>query len=1065
MRKASFLVLAAAVVALLAVAGGSAATGDDSVGTVTSSSRFAVIDSSLLDSRGAPTKFTPASLSTKQVAAVVQLSGAPVTVRDADAKKSGQKLSASDKAAIRAQLKAQQDSLTGSLQQAGAQIVGQMQDAINGIQVTVAQKDLTQIASLPGVVAIRPVATYKPANVNGVPFIGAVQAWGSGFTGKGVKVGIIDTGIDYTHADFGGSGNPADYQAALKSDTLPASPAWFGPTAPKVKGGFDFVGDAYNADDPKNDVPRPDPNPLDCNSHGTHTAGTLAGFGETADGKTYTGPYNGSTVTARDPSGVWKIGPGVAPQADLYVYRVFGCTGSSNVVGLAINQAAKDGVDVISMSLGAPFGTQNDADAIASQNAVNDGIAVVAAAGNNGPGAYVVSSPGAANGALSVAALDGTVPTEPGAHLALSTGKADDLQNSNGATLPSGTFKVKVLRNADGSVSLGCDPNEYKGTAGMVVVTVRGNCARVDRAIYGQQAGSAAVVMINNATGFPPYEGPITQNPDTGAPVSVTIPFLGATPAQQADLVAADGGTTTMTPTTVPNATYTTTTSFSSGGPRFGDSAEKPEVIAPGLSVVSAGMGTGTGTLNDSGTSMATPMTAGTAALVKQAHPDWNGKQIKAAIMNTAAASLNAGFNPRLSGTGAVQAQKATATSVLATTDDQLDSLSFGYVPASGAFSKTLSFTLTNYGSSAATYNLAQTRTSLFLGLASLSFPSSVTVPAGGSQTVSVTLSMTAGAVAALPSDDTAVAGVGGVNTARGLLVATPASGNAPSLTLPIMLVPRGLSNVTAGTSGPWANQTPGAVPPGRTFSSSVQLSNSGIHSGNADVYAWGIGDAKDQANGEAVDVRDAGVQQFAMDNGDRQLVFLVNTWNTTSTQATNEYDVNIDTNGDGQPDFTVAGIDLGALTTGSFSGQYVAITVNDATGAIVGPILGAEAPMNGSTIELPTTASQLGITQRNNGVGSGAQKKSQFTYEVNGFNLVDGAVDSTSTASPWSPFQPTVSSGDFIGLNPGASAALALTVDANQQSKTPVLGWLVATVDDASGAAQADEIAAPTSF
>ena len=100
-------------------------------------------------------------------------------------------------------------------------------------------------------------------------------------------------------------------------------------------------------------VPQPDPNPLDCNGHGSHTAGTLAGFGVTTTARPTRGPYNASTST--NPSN-WNVGPGVAPKADLYAYRVFGCAGSTNVVDLAINKAVADGMDVISMSLGSDFG-------------------------------------------------------------------------------------------------------------------------------------------------------------------------------------------------------------------------------------------------------------------------------------------------------------------------------------------------------------------------------------------------------------------------------------------------------------------------------------------------------------------------------------------------------------------------------------------------------------------------------------------------------------------------------------------------------------------------------------
>ncbi len=103
------------------------------------------------------------------------------------------------------------------------------------------------------------------------------------FTGTGIKIADIDTGIDYTHADFGGTGTTAAYQCALAHDTddaatfatdCPGVSNWY--SGPKIKGGTDLVGDAYNAAGSGSQlIPQPDPNPLDCNSHGTHTAGTL----------------------------------------------------------------------------------------------------------------------------------------------------------------------------------------------------------------------------------------------------------------------------------------------------------------------------------------------------------------------------------------------------------------------------------------------------------------------------------------------------------------------------------------------------------------------------------------------------------------------------------------------------------------------------------------------------------------------------------------------------------------------------------------------------------------------
>src|SRR5262249_18821262 len=194
--------------------------------------------------------------------------------------------------------------------------------------------------------------------------------------GEGIKIAIIDTGADYTHANFGGPGTVAAFNAAFAHSTQPADPALFGPNAPKIKGGTDLVGDDYNASDPAHNTPHPDPHPLDCNGHGSHVAGTAAGFGENADGSTFRGPYDANT-----PKHSFRIGPGVAPLADVFAVRVFGCAGSTNVVVEAIDWAVQHGMNVISMSLGADFGPENTADAEASEAAAEAGLIVVAAAG------------------------------------------------------------------------------------------------------------------------------------------------------------------------------------------------------------------------------------------------------------------------------------------------------------------------------------------------------------------------------------------------------------------------------------------------------------------------------------------------------------------------------------------------------------------------------------------------------------------------------------------------------------------------------------------------------------
>ncbi len=1043
---------------VMAAMSGSAAMGDEGSGVT----RFARVDASLLESAGQHAGFVPASLSDRPVAAVLEMAGAPVAVQEANASKNGVSLSPADKNNIRKQLEAKQNQLHGQLSAAGAQVVGQMQDAYNGIHIIVPQKNLMQLAGLPGVTAIHSVPSFDVDNVHGVPFIGAPEAWGTfSLTGAGVNVAVIDTGIDYTHADFGGPGTVAAWNAAKATSTAPTDPSLVGPTAPKVKGGFDFVGNAYNANIPGS-VPAPDPNPLDCFGHGSHTAGTLAGFGVLSDGSTFSGPYNATTVSSHS----WNVGPGIAPQANLYIYRVFGCAGSSNVVDLGINAAVAAGVNVISMSLGSPLGGIDDPTSVAAQNAFNDGISVVTSAGNEGNNAYLVGSPSTSNGILSVAAMDASVPAYPGATLSLSTGASVTAIDANGATPPSGSFPVKVLRNADGSISLGCNKAEYAGTAGKVVVTRRGTCARVARAVFGDEAGDAAVVMINNSSGLPPFEGTITQNPDTGEQHNVTIPFLGVTNAAAtvAALNAADGGSLTLTATSVPNTNYKSAAGFTSGGPRNPDSAPKPDVVAPGVSVASVGMGTGAQAAVMSGTSMACPMTAGIAALLKQEHPAWTGVQIKAAIMNTADPSLINAYNSRLTGTGVVQAENAVNSTVLATTPESTDSIAFGHVAGSGDHHADKTFTLTNYGASAATYDLSVVLNGSSRGAAMGVSPSTVAVPAGGTATVHATLTMSAAAFAALPTVDTFVVGPGAVVTVRGSIVASrDASDSAAdhqTLRVPFMFVPRGLSNVVAGAPGVFNAVAGSARSPGHDLSASLIVTNNGIHTGTADLYTWGISDPRE--TGAPMDVRDVGLQvlpgaALGVPDSDRGLVFLINTWGQAANQSVNEFDIPIDTNGDGVADFVVVGADLGHVLTGTFDGRYGSFTFDAHTGTLVDAFF-AEAPMNGSTVELPLLASDLGISPNGNGTG----KKEGITYEVAAFSIVPGGMVDVTGSATIDPYAPSVSSGDFATIATGASATFTLTEHLPQQNHMTALGWLVASIDDANGAAQADEVAAP---
>jgi len=1045
-----------ALLALAVVVGVQAAATPIDGESFTSVSRFQRIDPKTISKVAG---WKPAWIaSDRQATVIVQMSGDPVAKRVGEARSQGKDLTKAQRDAIRAELKAKQDAIKGQIQAAGGTIVADYQDAYNGIGVRIALKDASKLSGLAGVQAVRVGRNFSPDNTAGVQYIGGSEAWtgADGKTGTGVKVAVIDTGLDYLHANFGGPGTKAAFDADNHTIVEPGS----FPTA-KVIAGTDLVGDNYDSSssDPAQLVRHPDPDPIDCNGHGSHVAGTVAGFGVTDDGNRYPGPYNSSIYGSNN----FRIGPGVAPDAKLMIYRVFGCEGSTDEATLveAIDQAVLEGADVINMSLGSPFGRTDEPSAAASDNAALAGTVVVTSAGNSGPNGYIVGAPSVANRAISVAAVDASGPTFPGADIVLNTGKTIQAINANnGSPLPPANTPIVVLRNTDGSVSLGCNKAEYAVAVNAIAVVQRGTCARVARAVFGQQAGAKAVIMINNSSAFPPFEGKITGNPDTGEKYEVTIPFLGvrgvlgpAATQDGDDLILATTAVS-ITAATVPNPTYQALTSFSSGGPRNVDSAQKPDLAAPGQSVVSTGSGTGNDAATISGTSMAAPMTAGAAALVTQAHPTWDTDSIKAALINTAGKAGGPALNVRVGGAGVVQVQKAVNSKVIATTTGGTDTLSFGHEALSGAYNETLKLTLKNTSGSDVSYNLTATGAALGLGI---SFsPSSVTVPGNSSVTVDVNASMSAAAVAALPGMSTFTIGWGGVLTTRGLVLATPTTSDAGiyPLRVPWLLAPRGLSNVTAGARSAY---TPVAGTDG-LYNSSVQLTNNGVHSGTVDLYSWGIHDANDTSGGEDnYDVRDVGVQEQptefltgSPDASDKALIFSINSYGRWSNASVTEFDIAVDTKGNNAPEFFVVGVDFGALTTGSFDGRIASFII-DAAGNLV-DVWVPDAPMNGSTIELPALASQLGLTTGSN----------KLNYQVATFPIVpEGQVGDVTSVGSYRVGQPPVSTGDFFTLAPGASRTLNLQLDRGKFAGTSVLGWLAVTLDDANGAAQAEEISA----
>ena len=311
-----------------------------------------------------------------------------------------------------ARVDAAQRDLLPRLAQLDATVLYRTQRVYNGVATLIDPAHLAELARLPGVKAVHPLTPKTPDLSRSAPHIGAPALWQglSGLPavqGEGIRIGIIDTGIDYLHVDFGGPGvGYADNDPRTSGDVA-------GFPGVKIVGGYDFVGETYNADpgDFYQPLPEPDPDPYDCYGHGTHVAGIAGGYGVTAAGATYTGAYTADLNPAD-----FAIGPGVAPHAQLFALKVFGCTGSSDLVDLAIEWSVDpngdgdfaDRMDVINLSLGSPYGDAYDTTAAAADNAAAAGVIVVASAGNSRDNYFIVGAPATGDGAISVAATQET---------------------------------------------------------------------------------------------------------------------------------------------------------------------------------------------------------------------------------------------------------------------------------------------------------------------------------------------------------------------------------------------------------------------------------------------------------------------------------------------------------------------------------------------------------------------------------------------------------------------------------------------------------------------------------
>ena len=542
-----------------------------------------------------------------------------------------------------------------------------------------------------------------------------------GITGAGIKVGIIDTGIDIDHPDFGGNGTDG-------STTFPTT---------RVAFGYDFVGDDYNADPASpsfNPIPRPDGNPDDCQGHGTHVAGIVGADGE---------------VT------------GVAPDVTLGAYRVFGCDGSTDtdIILAALERAEADGMDVVNMSLGAGFQSWPQyPTSTASDRLWRNGIVVVASAGNEGAtygyqNTQSLGAPGVAGHAIGVASFDNIavrmseIVFTPASGAPISTGYLPATAS------PAIGDTVNGLAVAPLTDPLGCAAGG--DVAGKIAIVSRGTCSFHQKAVAAQESGAKALVIYNNQAG--------TINATVEGDTEITIPVVTITQdAGQAIVAALPVGVTasvTGGEVSIPNPNGGLISSFSSWG-LAADLTLKPDLGAPGGSIYSSYPVELGSHVTMSGTSMSAPHVAGAVALLLDANGDLTPDEVLHRLQNTAAPAVSpeakaAGLEvldaAHRQGAGLIQIDKAILSDSV---------VSPGKISAGegddGPFTQRL--TISNAGDAAVTWELSyedgistgidpdddeewQNAPDLTIEEAEVTFSSpEVTVPAGGTATVDVTV-------------------------------------------------------------------------------------------------------------------------------------------------------------------------------------------------------------------------------------------------------------------------------------------------------------------------------------
>lgn len=664
-------------------------------------------------------------------------------------------LASAESKSYRAGIENRQRALVAELSKRGVQVTSSVSTIANAVFVVATPQSIEELKQLPGVIGAVKLRQYHQKLNRATQLINAPAAWsalgGSPNAGAGVKIAIIDSGIDHTNASF--------------QDSSLAMP----PGYPKCDGdACNFtnnkiiVARSYTrmltSVDPAESRPD-DYSPRDHEGHGTAAASCAAGVPVT---------------------GVAPIS-GVAPKAWLGNYRIFGSPGvndttSDDVIIKAFEDAVNDGMDVISFSVGGPaFSGPLDTGAACGNSAgvpcdllaktledlAQKKVVIIAAAGNegfdgtaSGPSYGTIGSPANAPSVIAAGASTNShdfteILTVPGADVPASL-RAVSVKSGD-SSIPHGAISAPLRdATATGNDGFACVAFPAGSLAGAIVLIQRGNCPFSTKEGFAEDAGAVGVV-------FYMADSSPTISPSGLANASIPVvlvsnadgltlrSFISANPERPI----------TFDPAGVEvSATGNTLANFSSLGPNTGNNALKPDVLAPGSAIYMAGSGSdplgalfsSNGFVVASGTSFSTPILAGAAALVKQKYPNYSAAQVRSALINTASQDVTRdsfGSGTDVRGVGAGKLDAAAAVNSVVTVAPP--SISFGALTAltASAIPQIQQLQLTNSSSSSVTLALAVAATKAASAVSLVLNKQSMTLAAGATGVVNVTLSGT----------------------------------------------------------------------------------------------------------------------------------------------------------------------------------------------------------------------------------------------------------------------------------------------------------------------------------